>query len=329
MFEDGIAAFWDWWRDGGREALDRAIGGQDDSGNLADTISSLVSDIHPSLEWQLAPGQNARQSLALSAGGQGTLRVIAERWARTAPSTRGWEFHGARIPVDPPELTIEGVPLDPAQARWVGEFDSTYEQLDIGFYMPGFERLDDTARMQAILTYLDAVLGEDASETWIGIIDPLDSEPGGGAPLKALPERVREVANQATGEGWEVIERDDYGAYAVATVNRAVKQLLHMDHVLHVEIIVKMNESNSAGMPSGVEIEDQNEIEDDAVATIGERGVFVGRETSAGLRHLHFFARDDEGLAEEMAEWAEEFDSHDVEAIVTLDPDWSVLNRWL
>ncbi len=329
MFEEGIAAFWEWWLDGGRQSVEAAIAGQGGD-DLPATISDLVSDVHPSLEWQLAPGMTATHSLALSGGGLGTLRLIAQQWADSAPTGQsGWEFHGARIRVDPPHLTIDGVALDPSLLTWVGEEDPTYEQLNISVFVPGFETLDDTARMQAILTYLDAVLGEDNSETWIGVIDPLPEPPRGGRPLDDIATRVESYAATTTGEGWQIVEREEYGAYSIATINRALKHLHHLDKVLHCEIMVRMNETSSLGLPSDVEAADQNEIEDDALETIGDQGIFLGRETTAGHRHLHFFVRDSETFAESIADWAEEFDSHAVDAIVTVDPDWSILNRWL
>ncbi len=329
MFEEGIRAFWEWWQAGGRQLLESAIAGEEGD-DLPGTISGLVSDIHPSLQWQLAPGMVAEHSLALSGGGLGTLRIIAQQWAEGAPDEpSGWEFHGARIPIEPPYLTIEGVALDPTQLTWVAEEDTVYEQLDVGVFVPGFEVLDDAARMQAILTYLDAVLGEDKSETWIGIIEPLAEPPRGGRPLRDLADRVASYAATTTGEGWEIIEMEEYGAYTIATINRALKHLHHLDKVLHCEIIVGMNDTTQLGLPTDVETADQGEIEDDALETIGDQGIFLGRETIAGHRHLHFFVKDSETFAEDIADWAEEFDSHAVEAIVTLDPDWSILNRWL
>lgn len=329
MFEQGIEDFWEWWNGGGRAELETAIAGEG-SDDIADTISGLVADIHPSLEWQLAPGLSARHALALSGGGLGTLRIMTQQWVESGPpADADWEFHGARIPVEPPPMSIGDVELDPATIRWIAEPDSVYEQLNLTFSMDGFHDLDDEGRMQAVLTYLDAVLGEDDSETWVGIIDPADEPPRGGQPLDALASRVAEYSQTTTGEGWEVVESEQYGAYSIATINRALKHLHFMDHILHCEIVVKLNDVTPMGLPSEVESADQDEIEEDALSTIGSQGVFVGRETVDGHRHLHFFVKDSETFADAIADWAEEFDSHVVTTTVTLDPDWSVLNRWL
>lgn len=329
MFEQGIHDFWEWWSGGGRAELEAAIAGEGGD-DIPEIVTGLVADIHPSLEWQLAPGLSAQHALALSGGGLGTLRIMTQQWVNTGPPADAkWEFHGARIPVDPPLMSIGDVELEPSSIRWTAESDPVYEQLNLTFGMTGFHDLDDEARMQAVLTYLDAVLGEDASETWIGIIDPSDEPPRGGQSLDALAGRVVDYSQTTTGEGWEVVEREEYGAYSIATINRALKHLHYMDHILHCEIIVKMNDVTPMGLPSDVESADQDEIEEDALSTISSQGVFVGRETVDGHRHLHFFVKDSETFADAIAEWAEEFDSHAVTATVTLDPDWSVLNRWL
>lgn len=328
MIEEAIAEFWEWWIEG-RALLEEAVASGEDT-DLPATVTGLVQNIAPLLEWQLTDGTAARHSLALSAAGEPQLRVVTEMWLAAAPEADGaWEFHAARQPVDLAPFEIDDVVIDPETALFTTEADDLYEQLVVGVYAPGFENLELESQMRAALALLDALLGEDDVERWAGFAEPLEQAPIDAAPLTELRSVIDQYAPTVTGDQWEVLEESDkYGLSAITTVNRSLKFIDNVTRSLHLEIEITMAEPDGLGMPTAEEATVLDTIEDESFEMLGESAVFAARETENGIRRLHFFCWNVPGLDELAADWAETITARKVETVLALDPDWSISARW-
>ncbi len=328
MYDEAIEAFWSWW-ESGRALLEEAVtqGGPTD---LPDTISGLVDDIHPELQWQLAPGPTATHALALSAGGDPSLRLVTQRWVDLGPeATETWEYRPARVPIDIAPFEMDGMAVDSGSAIIRTEEDGLYEQLEVTIYVPGFEEVDPEIQMRVALLLLDASLGEDEVERWVGFIDTVDEPPADGVPLRSLAEIVDAFAPKATGEQWDVVEEQAPGALpAISSINRALKPLDHLRHTLHLEMIIEMNKWTDLGLPTEDESEDLTLLEEDLIHTLGENAIFAARETEDCIRRLHFFVRPFENVEESIDAWVESVGSHPIEPVLSIDPDWAIRTRW-
>lgn len=328
MYDEPIEAFWVWWASNHQQLESDIATGV--ATELPRAITTLVRDIHPELEWQLAPGRTSRHALALSSGGDATLRLITGRWVEMGPpSDTTWEFHPGRVPTQLGTVEIAGERLDLRQAAFSARIDELYEQLEVELFVPGFEGLTPENQMRISLDVLDGTLGEDDVERWIGFIDPQDNPLPDGSPISELPALVASYARTATGEGWEVVEENEPGRLpAISTINRALKRLDHLEYTLHLELVVEMNQWTDVGLPTEDETEDLNLIEDDAIHALGGEAIFAARETEDCIRRLHFFVRPFETVEEKIDDWAGAIASHEIEPILSLDPDWSIRQRW-
>lgn len=328
MYDDAIEAFWEWWA-ANRQQLEADISTGEGT-DLPHTITALVREIHPELEWQLAPGQSSQHAMALSAGGDPTLRLITGRWVALGPDRDAiWEYHPGRVPTGLAAVEIAGVELDLTESTFTATVDELFEQMELALYVPGFEKLSPEVQMRVSLDILDATLGEDDVERWIGFIDPQDGPIPGGLPITQLAEIVASYAPSATAQGWDVVEEHDPRRLPViSTINRALKRLDYLEHTLHLELVIEMNQWTELGLPNDDESEDLNLIEDDAIHALGDHAIFAARETEDCVRRLHFFVRPFETVEETVDEWAQSIESHEIDPILALDPDWSIRDRW-
>ena len=328
MYDEAIEAFWKWWETG-RELLEEAVadGGPTD---LPETITGLVADIHPELQWQLAPGPAATHALALSAGGDPSLRLVTQRWVDLgSDATETWEYHPARVAAALAPFEMDDVLVDSKAAVIVTAEDLLYEQLEVTIYVPGFEQVTPEVQMRVALLLLDATLGEDDVERWVGFIDTVDEPPAGGAPLRTLPEIVSAFSSTTTGEQWDVVEEQEPGALpAISSINRALKPLDYLRYTFHLEMIIEMNQWTDLGLPTEDESEDLTLLEEDLIHTLGDTAIFAARETEDCIRRLHFFVRPFETVEESIDEWVESIGSHTIEPVLSLDPDWAIRARW-
>ncbi len=328
MFDEAIGEFWSWWVETGAVAVAEAIASEEET-DLPAQISERVSAIHPALEWQLTDGVDAAHSLALSAGGTRALRAVTERWLELAPDADGtWEYHPARIPVALGPFPVDGTTIDPAAVSVATEWDATYEQLDVELHIPGTEDFDDAARSELALYLLDATLGEDDTERWVGLIDIVDERPRAAVGLAGLSDLVKASSELATGDGWVATEhRLSKKETVVATVNVSLKHVDHLRHVFHLEVRIQLNEYTNLGMPTDEEAAAVDAVEDELFDRLPDDVLFVGRETGVGQRIMHFYGPDPDRLEHVVEPWASDHPTHDISFDLVVDPEWTMVDR--
>ncbi|HTY71072.1 MAG TPA: DUF695 domain-containing protein [Actinomycetes bacterium] len=163
-----IAEFWAWWQPMGATAVARVI----ESGRprrVSAYVTHRVREIHPDLDWQLGPGTSSRHQLVVTAGGDPALRAAARRWLLAAPrADEVWSYADARPPVQKPAtavLTIERKRVAMSDATAIVVRRQTC--IDLSVQHPAFASLPQEHQAQATYLLLDALLGEDAVQTWI------------------------------------------------------------------------------------------------------------------------------------------------------------------
>ena len=324
MFEEGIQEFWAWWNETGREALLGAVAG--DESDIADVITERVADLHSSLEWQLAPMPGGKYVFALSGGGSRMSRVLTEQAMRWAPvDDDRFMYSPARVPVPVEPFEFGDGVIDPATVLVATTPDDEYEQLDIEMYIPGVD--DDQDGKELAMYLLDAVLGEDDTERWVGIIDVVDAAPSRGIPVADLPRLIADYAPTISGEGWTMFERSlSRNEPIVIGMNVGAKHIDHLNHGLHLEVRISLTEVTDMGMPSDAERERVEVIEDAIFEQLGSDVLLLARETGLNLRTLHMYGTDPDEMEAAMESFANH-PTHDIESAITLDPDWSQLSQ--
>jgi hypothetical protein len=299
----GIAAFWKEWagiRPHVLAALDRR---QPDA--VADAVSDAVRRLHPDLEWELAAGTaGAQHALAVSAGGRAELRSLAQRWWLAAPPADArMEYHPARQR-DPNAatavLTLEDIDLPAAELVAGTRLDTRRHRLDLQVHHPLMPLLSDDARLQLVFLSLDAALGEDDVERWIGTVDVALDEPLDAVPLSSLGPLVDGMPR---GSGaWATFTGESPEGVVVGVVRHPFARVDRPLPDMHVAVSLGYP-AGADGLPDDAALADRvAKWEEQAVEVLGGDGehvVLVGHVNGRGRCLVHLYV---DGLEVDPAE---------------------------
>lgn len=308
---DAIAKFWRAWRDL-RSGLEKELA----SGSYGEStahLTQLVEAIDPGLEWELAPGRKAVYALCMSSAFDPGLRPVAERWVREAPVVDVvWEYHPARIGVEPGPVTVGEIGIHPADVTVVAEADDNSEELDLTVGHPDFGRMDESRQLQVVFRLLDDLLGEDDVERWIGAVDVVPHPLPWGTPFLDLRGDVGHHAQAATGERWVVEYGEDLElGESRLIINRALKRLDHLDMVFLVTVSVET---------SGWEDPRAAAAEDGMISTMGAGGVIFARQVFRRFTVIYGYAA--EAVVGALRDLAARRGSGIYEVIAEPEPGW-------
>lgn len=329
---DAIEKFWKWWP-AIRPRIEAAIDGAGFDQPLVKEINDRVVAIREGLDWELAPGTQAKHAFCLSAKGDPEARLVTETWRARGPAPdETWEFHGARRSGpgrSQMALEIDGQSFKFHEFQVALELDPTRERVHGTYFHPAFKRIeDDKLRFTATYLTLDGVLGEDEVERWLGVIETSRMAPTNAQPMDNLLAAVEELRRTATGEQFVVCKGDAEGLPAFAIVNLALKRVDHLLACMHGEIDIEVRDQTPEQLPTEAENERLGAMEDELLKSLGASAIFFGRETRRGRRILHLFAPDDGPAASTVERWQKAHAPRAIEATWTRDPTWDVQRRF-
>jgi len=283
VINETIAEFWAAWP-AMRVALEAELAAGE-YGEGTEQLTDRTETIEPNLEWELMPGSNATNALCLSSAADPRLRLLTELWCKAAPDPDAtWEFHPARIAVGPEIVVLADLEIDPATATVGIEPDPLGETLDLTIGHPDFAGIDETLQLQAAFRFLDDLLGEDATERWVGSVDVMPGHLKWGIPLAELAQSIDLLGDAATGEQWETIEQHDHElGKSELVINRALKRLEYLDLAVLMTVSVEV--------PSRKDVTLADLVEDDFAAVLDTDGVIVARETYDTFVVIYAYAR--------------------------------------
>lgn len=330
---EAIEEFWRWWSSaaGAFDAAFEQKQGVEPA--LITALTAHVAAIDDRLDWEFGPGEQSRHHLCLSSKGDPELRVIVERWLRAAPASDGvWEFYGARRanPHGGLQLEIAGHKIALDELRVAFAFDEARERFDLRVDHPVFAAIDDEdLRMRIAFIALDNTLGEDDVERWIGAIELGIPTASTSVPLQQLLPQLRVLMRGCSGERWSLLQGTIDGAPTVVLLNSAVKRIDHLSMDLHLSVAIALREPTDAGLPTAAEAATLDAMEDALVDRLGPHAVHIARETSRGVRALHFHTMEAGPSAAIVAAWKEQHSEYAIDVEVQSDPRWDVLRRWI
>jgi hypothetical protein len=165
--------FWAWFAThSGELKLLYSNGNQEE---LARRMNRAVDRIDSALAWEIGPPrESGRHTLTLTGEGNPELRRLADEMITVAPAMKDWEFHNARLARTPPErilLASQGSELATASWSFAPVERAETGRLDLTVYGDNLSDLPREKALQAVSLFVDAALGEDAVEEWIGRIE--------------------------------------------------------------------------------------------------------------------------------------------------------------
>lgn len=324
-----IDEFWAWWADNKTSIAQTIDDGH--AHDLAAEISERVSAIHPKLGWELGPGVASEHHLCVTGEGDMSLRVVAARWLSRAPAADSlWEYYPARqaSAAESPAVILDDARIELTAFHVHYEVDQMRARIHVRLFHPHWPGLDESTRMVSCFLCLDALLGEDDVETWIGGIDmsaePLD-DPSTIADLK---HAVTVLSRDDSGEHGAILRAEtEDGAPVFAAINMAIKRVRHLLLDNHYEVVVQLKDPTDAGLTTAEEADDLNALQDDLLQALGDDAVYIGRETYEGQRVIHLHASGIGPAPDRIDAWSRR-SNYDIEVAAHADPEWEVLDRW-
>lgn len=286
----GIEEFWRWW-DGVAGELAEAV----PAGRLADHVNAVsrqVAAIHPELAWEFGRGIHSEHQLTVTAGGNPALRRVARRWMRAAPpSDQTWSFYDMRLPGSlDTVLKVADAEVAFADMRVAAERRAT--GLDVRVHHPVFASVPAEVCGQIAFLCLDAALGEEAVELWIGEIDwSLQALPR-SRWLAELPAMLAAVTREYAPDGemgWLLAEaHTPHGPRLVRCLNR-LSPVQAPDLDQHVAVIAQFRTVTSTGMPGPGDEDVLADLERILDAVLEGVGRMVAVQTGGGSRTFHCY----------------------------------------
>jgi hypothetical protein len=328
--DDAVAAFWSWWTTEGADACAAAIA-ESAPDRMVDDISQRVQRMRPGLAWELAAGDLSEHKLVVTAEGNPDLRAVARRWLLAAPAAdETWTYDDHRGPAEDPEgVSLRGGPDAPdiafSELRLSARKEGT--KLHVTIHHPAFPSLPDEARLQVAFLALDAALGENDTEVWIGQIDTAEQPPIDGFGLLALRSLVADIRRDsldADGRpGWALLQGEGPDGPVLAMARSPLHPLFGPVFTRHVAARVPYVARTEVGLPASQSLESLRVLEDRVTAAMGDDGLLVAHESSAGTRTFHLYVDPDGDAVDRLAATVDDWPDGDVRVLVTdSDPGW-------
>lgn len=312
MSQEAVTAFWGAWP-ALRVGLEKEMA-EGRYGEATSELSDLADAIDPALEWELMPGRSAAYALCLSPAADPGLRSLTERWYRDSPPSDGvWEYHPARIAVEPVLVLVADISIHPFDVTVVVEPDPVTEELDLTVGHPDFGRMDEALQLQVVFRLLDDLLGEDGAEFWVGSVDVVPHPLPWGMPFVDLAAEVDRWAETATGLQWEMMPKDDPDlGESQVFMNRALKRLHFLDMV---DIVMVSIETSGPDDPV------VRKVERDLAATLRTGGVIFAHQIFDTFTVL--YAYSDPEVTEDVHGLAARWRPAVYEVFTDPDPGWN------
>lgn len=327
---DALRSFWEWWTTRGASLCAAAIADRD-PGRVAAELSDRVQAVDPGLAWELAAGQVSEHTLVLTAEGNPDLRPIARRWLLAAPDADPtWSYDDHRGAAEDPEGIVlqggDGMPGIGFRDVGIGARKAG-TRLDVTLHHPAFADLPEQARLQIAFLALDAALGENDTELWIGTIETSTYPPIDGFGLLALRSLVADLRRESTDEDgrphWALLQGEGPNGPVLAAARSPLHPIFGPMFTRHVAGHVPYGQQTEAGMPGPDVLDALRTLEDRLEATLGVDGLLVAHESSVGTRVFHFYVDPESGAVDRLAAVLDPWPDGDVRVRVTDgDPGW-------
>jgi hypothetical protein len=199
-YKQRVEKFWHWFRQNAARFHQTIDAGR--SPTLAREVGGKVNEILPGFAWVFGPGKSeGEHSFTLSPEGILAKQFLSDFWGNLAPSIPGWIFYSSRQPSKCTSTIRIGEDSFEANALWVvPKPNEEKRRLDLTLWHPNFLKLEEPARFQLTFLWLDEVLGEHGTASWIGALEFSDQSFREAVPITELPHLLEKTK---TDHGWK------------------------------------------------------------------------------------------------------------------------------
>lgn len=314
---NAIPAFWSWWSAAADRVASAITSG--DPGSMVDEISAAVRAVDGRLAWEVAPGSTSKHALVVTPEGDPALRPVALRLMAAAPEAdTTWEYHASRQAGSLGTLEMDGDAVDLARYRGVAEWDDMRLRAHVRLWHPTLEGRPEKLRYHFGFLFLDALMGEDDVERWIGEIDAV-AEPVDGLPPEDLRADILRHAGAAASGEWLLVRRSDG---ALIAVDPAAKPIDHPFASTRITATFAVGMEDMAGSDLLADIQ---AAEDRLIESLGPTGVVeLGHITERRRRSKFLMCEDIDGARTIADAWTKSESRLRPKVEVRDDPGWTV-----
>lgn len=323
--DSAITEFWNWWTTGGGRRMAKALDRRR-RGEVAQALNTLVADIDPGLDWEIAPTIGGMRLLTVTAAGRADLRCVARRWLAAAPtSDPNWRFADLLGPSKGRALLFKGNRVDFEDA-WVQLLPGTVSYR-ASVTHPLMAVLEPSDRADLARALLDAVAGEMAVDSWISSITATEAVSDTAICLEQVPEKLVELSLDNLGAdlepSWQIVQGVSGGQPMVAMVRVPLVSISRPECDEHVLLEVPYTDDSECGLPGPGSMPQLRDYEDRLSDLVCDDGECVAAETAGGVRRLHFYVDSTTDAARILREESVHWDQGEVRLSAELDPAWS------
>jgi hypothetical protein len=323
-------SFWRWWTDTGAALTAEAL----TRNEVADDLAQAVHAMHPDLCWELAAGDVSQHVLVVTSAGHPELRATAHRWLLAAPpADETWSYSDHRPPAEDPEgirlSTGPGSGIDFAEMRVTARLSGI--RFDTVVHHPTFADLPEEARVQAAFLALDAAVGENDVELWIGHLETTEHSMIDGFGLSALRAVVNDHKAQYVdpdgGPSWALMQGETSEGPVLALAQVPLHPVIAPHLSVHVAVVLPYRSTTDDGMPDNGSLDALRSFEDHLSLVLGKDGRIVAHQSSAGVRVLHVYVDETSDATERIKATAATWPEGDAEVHAMADPSWESVDH--
>jgi len=198
LSEEAINAFWRWFSDHHRDV--EAMLDRDDTAELSRQINAQIDHLSSQLAWEIGPGLVEPYMFVFPTAGDSERKAAVGRIMEKAPKIERWEFHASR-PTRPFQREVQlpdrGLSFQTSDWRFALKPSPQSDRFELQIFDDRLGSVEEKTALTAVFILLDAVLGEDMVERWIGNIKVLPASSSRvSLPMPMIAERLAEVVPQ-------------------------------------------------------------------------------------------------------------------------------------
>lgn len=328
MSASDLHDFWAWWL-GHKDRLDEAIwaGTFDEQ---IDEITTALGKVDERLGWELAPGEESRNQLIITAGGDPEVRPLARRLLAAAPDAdEAWSYSDMR----PPRSLDSGLLIGESELVYGDAtfiFKPNTHSMDITIHHPLLASLPASDQVQISFMILDAAIGERATELWIDAVDNSPRPLPNAHHISELPAIVSQLEGHVLEDGdmsWVVLEARGADHPMFARKLARLRSVLNPNFDTHVAVEVPYR-GNEHGLPTESAMHDLEKFEKTLDKGMGSDGRLVVVETGGGRRTFHLYVDSTTAALGSIEHAAAEWKHGDANINYESDPGWHAVRHF-